>query len=439
MDYINIDDVARYFSDNEEIIVKVDRGSCDVNDILSNIYSTNSIIPEINASLSGLQKVSEKPLLEDTGENSFSGLGDAIDNLFNYYKKEATTLLAAIKYYETKLEEYDGGTIPSFNQFVDNATDEELNDLMSKVASIDKEGINFLSAFKTKNDVLYDPEDPMLNNMIETSPLGLTSLGLHKLMKSIYGLSAIETSSKAIQNIAWTNMTVGSAVILGLATYGYDYLTDEGEFTDLDELRRKLRAGSAAAKSAIWGIVYKTAASGPIAFAASVAAGFLFDKISDLIVGDNIIDKFTDEEGNVYEIPSNGNGKEGTYDVMLERMENKRFTINGEDYSETNYKKILYDDFAEMERMSGNSDYTGINAMYTNPDMMIEEFKKVLSIVETAQNPEDAKQLFYSTIHDSSYSWGHNMEEILLYLQDEYDFKIEEYYTYKTEGSISRC
>ncbi len=280
---------------------------------------------------------------------------------------------------------------------------------------------------------------------------GIVGNGAAYLAKKGY-----ELIKPGLPPIEWVNTLVGTGAVIAWTAYK-DWAEDKGEWTGLDTTRTIVDCAKAGTifwvSSAVGGAI-----GGPLGAAAAVMVAvpldYMFNAARDIIVGDNIIDTIyysvvTDKNGNiidyiihdepnpdsyVYEVPRNGNGKDGTFDVIRESY---RDTYNETIYSSKygvisigDYKDMMYADWTDPVLAYGNR-YDGIDedaeAAFNS---LLEEFTS-----QEITSKEEADEWFEQRLSFGNEYYGSDAWVAYEELMQQSLFDVWEYYKYKTTGS----
>ena len=409
IDSVHIEDWKKFLSNNDEVEDSLNRCCSNVADMIANINSINAKTTSINSALSTLKTVSV-PSIDDG-----SKLLSLINDFSNYFKQKSIKIVSGINYAELAIDAYNNET----------EVDEEAKDLFQKILQETADsniywivneslkttafsGIGFLMAYGT------DAYNEGGNYVVGDGATKLFELG----NKKIFNISDPKI---------WVNTAVGASVVALFTGLQY-YYNDKGIMTDKDKLRLGLEAGSAALSYAEWTLIAGTVGGIPGVVAAAALAfptTYVLGKAKDYIVGDNIIDEF---DG--YEVPRNGNGKNGTWDALLDMYSGKQreYYVGQDAYSEKDYKDKLYNDWDDLVFKDSGQHLSEIYSLYGKDNEFEELIDKVISI----KDPKEACRYFDNyIINEASY----DTKEKYIFLCNYYDFDIEEALKYREKNN----
>ncbi len=346
---INIESLESFRESNLEIKVNLNSICSEMNDMLSYAATMEYNVGLVEGLLSGCGV-------------SLGDISVAVSN-FKSLTNDISTELAQLAYkimgslpiFESKIEDYSKGT-GEYDMGVFDGIDLELNDGLGVVSSVIDEiennqifsGIGFLLNCAS---FILDPQGSAEDYAGEKATNGLWAFIRGHYSKSIASGAAVPT---------WFNAGVGAIVAIGFTSLDA-WLGDEGNWTEKDTERllwdiastgtsvaasTLVAAGTAALLSKAGGTI--GAAAGPIGAGigalVGLGVGWLIDTLGANSVGDDVIDRYIviknadgteqiieysddlSEEilsrGVIYEVPANGNGQNGTYDVMVSRFSN---------------------------------------------------------------------------------------------------------------------
>lgn len=412
---LTIESMPGFVDDQEEVYKLLDRGA---NDILEMKDIDNSIQQKLEDMMSNLSKLKHCSIgkFDNSIGNDYS---KKVEELKKVYSEKAAKIVATSQITIELIEAYNEGKDVSIDV---NEILKSLSDLgvfwVAKAVTEGRPGLYGLASLMAyKTDEMYD--DSLFI-------VGDGTVEIVELLKSDPAMAGVfkGTSDIGIGTIA--------VAIYSIVT-NYQRLHDEGEFTRKDGMRLVGEVSSDAVAYYSWSkvadIVAKEiggAAGGPVG--ALVATGVSFvttstiGAVKDYATGDIVIHTI-DRAGRTYEVPRNGSGESGTYDVQLGNYTklNPNRTIDGKRYSETNYKNILYDNWEDVYK----------NARTTYGDNTVKKFNKSLEKLKNIDNPQEAEAYMETIENNFSHAPQSMYDTVGLYDQLEAtDFDLHEYYNY---------
>ena len=410
IDNIDIDSWKKFVANNESIEKSLDVCCSNIADMIANVTTVNATVSEVNAALGKLKTV-PPPSVPSAEE-----LQSEINEIDNYMKEKAILIVAGCSYAEAAIEAYSKGT----------DVDQETKDLFAKIMS----GVFDTGLYWIISSVLENRGFKAASFILGYGTDAAHDGGDFVVGDAAAKLFKIHAAKIDIKpgDLIWKNAAVGAAVVW-FFTLAKDRITDKGEWTDDDIKRAGLDALFSGLSYAEWSIIVGLLSPpGAVAVSAvAVAAIFaiptaaIFKTIKDRATHDNIIHTF-ERDGNPYEIPDNGSGKDGTFDVWIDI-----FGSNGKEYhignrlcSEHEYKDKMYGDlenfiYEDTGKKFGEMNEFGYGKI----------FQKALDIMSECDTYEEGIDAFYAYYSENSY--GDNMDLILV---NEYGFNFEEYYNY---------
>jgi len=419
LDNINIKDWQTFLDNNEEIERALDRCCSNVADMIANSNSLSTVVPTINSELGKLKKVSVSSIPEPTD------LFNETNALNTYLQEKSIKVVCGLSYAELMIDAYNKG----------EEVDPEVTDAFSKIMKgLADSNVYWLVYELTKGKGL----EALGFTLAYGNDAGFEG-GNFVVGDGFWALFGKNLTSVVKADIPpyWINACTGAIVVAGFSMIK-DWLTDEGKWDSKDTERLFANAGAAGLAYAEWTII-AGAIGGPlgiiVAGLAAIPTSILLGDVADWLVGDNIIDEFTliDENGveHTYKVPKNGNGKDGTWDVMLERFNrniNNRYLINGEPVSARYYNDLLYSDWEKLVL-----DDTGIvPGDWTSPYWANEEFNGALQAMLEYDNFDDALEAFWEYADNTMYSC--DVDILLSELASNYGFRLEEWYNINHGG-----
>lgn len=391
-----------------------------INDYVEYIASCATIsklVIEANDNLYGLTNVSCRKVYEDA---SIINNIHEIANKLETKTQELVTYLATVKEYKRIMN--SGG-----NQNLQN-------DLFKMMQS------NDIISFMADNNVFWIVES-LLN---ETGVAALSFIG--SLMA--YGTDATNEGGKfvvdgVVKKVFSQEMIWGAAAAAMLAAIQAVYF-DEGKFTARDGARMGLDMLEGFILVGEWSVITNAVAAGisaaelgaiagPIGVVVASAAGVLtslfLDTVFTPLTGDNVIHTAIAEDGTEIPIYANGNGKNGTYDVLLERaskLDQETFNYNDREYSYTNYKTMIYDNpEIAVDACNENKNIFAATADENAANTLYES-------IASCSSAEEAQMYFDYHLYNST---DYSLTNTCIALNNK-GFDPAEYYTYVTTGSL---
>ena len=413
---VNIDSWKTFVANNESIEKALDICCSNIADMIANINTIDVSVPEVNGALGKLKTV-PSPYI-----TSAKGMKTDINTISDYMKEKALIIVVGSCYAEEAIKAYNNGT----------DIDSEVSNLFLQVIkkSIIDTGLYWVVSEFLAQKGLGASSFILGYGTDATEDGGNFVVG--DAAKKLFGSMIEEAYSLTPKQMVWVNVGVGTAIVIAF-TFTKDLLTDKGDIT-LDDLKRAgLDAAFAGLSYAEWSWVYGALvlAGTPGVLAVSAAAilaiptTMLFDAWKDRINHDNIIHTFTrDGRETPYEIPANGTGEDGTFDVLIDVMGNgnKEYHIGDRLCSEHEYKDKMYtniEDFLYEDTGKKNGEvggFYGIDIMQNALDAMVE--------CDTFEEGLDA---YYEYYQDHCEFVDHTLANTLV---SEYGFNFEEYYNY---------
>ncbi len=411
---IAIDDWESFLQSHEEVENVLNACAEHIANMVANINTVKSMAEGVNNSLSGLIHTSSIPRID-------SGLRlEIITNKFvDYFTSRSFKIITCMTYMENVLKAYNEGREidpeekSTFEKIINGAMDAGFFWILSEALANcpNLKALSFLGAYT--RDACHDGANFVFGDLAKN--------GSEQVMK--WFNTDIHPLEKA-NPWGWINTTIGSVVVVGWA-YFREKMNDKGEITELDKKRWGWTAAFAGLSYAEWVTIsgaIGNAIAGPLggAVGAAVASlvaiptSILFNKIVDRIVGDDIIDTF-DFNGVPIEVPRNGNGKNGTFDVITEN----------------------YNDLAERSNMYYDIDQYLINKLGDDLDdyyrwgfdkSTIERFKEIITKAVEFDNYDDAYWYYMQEMGYLDYDVPPDLDDLEYLLNLGYGFNLEEYY-----------
>ncbi len=413
MSELEIEDFKKFVANHKEIERMLDRSAYDLSDIVvdASLYSEKQ--DDINDKLGSLKKVTVSSKLSGGKD-----LSDKLSNLVDNYNASAANLIFVLEVSEKKIMAYNNGedvdesVMNMFNQVMKGAADTNVFWIVNELTSRNEAlaSLGFLMAYGTDSN--YEDANFVVGDTTKAVAEGLWPVLLEESKKRPFKHAAVGA---------------GAVMIL---TGAQDVALDEGEMAVLDYARTGFDVVGAGANYANWVLVSSAVGGVPgilLASASTMAVAPMIDQFRDKAVGDNIIHTFTyDEDGKEYEVPKNGNGKDGTHDVLFERYaeaNNDSHTLNKQTYTDYNYKSLLYRDWEEL--------LPGGRCVYG--DAAADQFNSYLQKIKESDDPsivqECEKQLESRSVENMI-----NDTNMLYNVLKQEDFNLQEYYDYYHGG-----
>lgn len=407
---IDIENWQRFLDNNEEIESALNTCCSNIADMIANCTSVDSMVPGVNAALGSLKKVSAPTL------NAATDLVNKINEMNDYMKQKAIIILAGISYAELAVEAFNKGeTVDSeavalFKQIIQGVADSNIYWMLYEgLKSTRFGGLAFCLVYGT--DLVQEGG----NFVVGDSALALFQKGMSKFYK--------------IDKLpVWVNATVGAAVVAGF-TAAVDYFSDKGEMTQLDWERLGLDSLFAGLSYGEWVLLASSLGGGLpgviVAGLVAIPTSMLFDAITDAIIGDNIIHTF-ERNGKTYEVPANGNGEDGTFDVIIDKYCSGmgEYYIGGKLCSEREYKERMYYDLEQFLFDDTGEKYGEISSTFFAGEVL----QKALDELAKADSFEAGMDAFYAYLDSDMLGVDADIMSNVLVAQ--YGFRFEEYYTY---------
>lgn len=389
----------------------------DYVEYIASCATISELVIEANDNISGVTHVSCSKVDEDSSIlNNVHEIADKIEAK----TQELVVYLASVKEYK---------------HIMDTGGDQSALD---KVLAMMRS--NNIISFMADNNGFW-----IVESLLKVSGVaGLSFIG--SLMS--YGTDATNEGGSfvvdgVVQNVFNKSMIWGAGAAAVFIAFK-DIYFDEGNFTARDGARMGLDTLEGFALVGEWSLITNAVATGAtfgelgclggpvgvvVASVAGVVTSLLLDTVFSSLVGDNVVYTAIAEDGTEIPIYANGNGKNGTYDVLIERVNKyskETFNYNDREYSYTNYKTMIYDnpeiavDVCNQDRnfFSASADESSINSLYEK--------------IASCSSAEEAQRLFDSYAYDSGDPLLTNTCRAL----NVKGFDPTEYYIYANTGSI---
>ena len=438
---IEIKSWRKFRNRNKDIANELEYAASDISAIDGNVTEINSRITDINNnSFSNLRKVkSNANLLID--ERSYQSIERQFNTLIEGFQEQAGKVLGALAIAEEEI----GG-------YISNEEANSLFDILYKGYDKTAKVANITGVFWIASYILKDRNNPALawvanffGNRADAHQGG--TYGSSKLIENFllkrFDIGSIPGAEEAYKN--FLSKGVGAELAL-VQTIVMTQMHDKGEWNNYDESRAVINGVKNAANYIAWdalaGYIGESIGGtfgGPIGYgvASTAIAGLevVEEKVVSEITGDVVVDQYKRKNSitgkeDTYVIHKNGGGKDGTYDIYKEAVQEslpKRYKIDGKEYTETNYKKEIYKDWTK----------TGV---INNEDKEVKEYYKkgmdeVLKKVKNAQNLTEAKKIVQKEIYLADTKGHEELNKITRDLEIN-GFDFSEYYIYQNRERI---
>ena len=409
---IRIEDFNEFIKDKEEVRTLLDRGANDINELSVNVKYIDDNLKTVKERLNSLKNVK----VDTSAISSLNNLNSTIENLNNDYTEKMGRIVFGQEMAVILIETYNTGKYSSEKIF------SEYSNVMQTVSDTTVFWITNGIIKSQQYDGLFKMWNDKATNMVKDS-----NIPTEKIMQTMLQDTGMKRLTKTLLE------TFPGSLVVGLYEAGKGYVLDQGDVLPKDSQRIVITSITTAANYFAYNYISENIAAsiggsvgGPVGVAVAIGATFAIRKVSnytkDQITGDIIVDSFKSADGKEYSIPRNGSGKNGTYDVILENYQKvkKKKKIDGVEYSESNYKKILYNDFENVAK--------GSRSLYGDE---VDLFKKDLETLKSIDNVTEAKE--YISNMQNKYSTEsrrtNEMQDLYPTLQ-KFDFDLEEYYKY---------
>lgn len=442
---IKVNSMERFKSDNDELELWISKAVEYASNISKNSFSAIATLGDIDSKLNGLQKVS----LSTKWKLTFYDVSveEYTKRLSENTASSLTKCYSGFKYAELLIEAYNNGgeLIPELQQEMEDMksiyqTIVDANGLWITTSCLEKlsDKIPLLGtfyilskAYTYGDDVFNEGGDffvgdnmtSFIQNIFEKTGSKYASKITEKEYSQLFVSATKLGSGTAL--VALYELLIGSQIRMA---------NDEGDYTYEDSLRNNLQGVESVVTFAEWAAITELCAaagisSGPagvIAALVAIPSVMIFDSIIDEITGDKIVSSYSlDENGNVisgddYNVPANGNGEKGTYDVILSRIKNSNEQNRTRNYDDVYLDWYSYGNYYNGERMN-----------ITRDEIII--FDDALDCVRNASTEHEAAMIWDKITHyemdvNSTYSDSvqhDSIEHVVNYLNclDENDSK----------------
>ena len=411
---IDIDDWQK-FVDNNEIIEDALNSCCsNIADMIANISSINASVPGINEELGKLKTVKGPSVPScDTSQN-------IIDSINEYMKDKALIIVSSISYAELAVKGFniDEETDALFDQILQGIADANVYWIVNSLLQERLPAVGFILAYGT--DIGQEG--------------GHFAVGDAAMTLFRIGTSEFEIIKKYPKIAEWANVAVGSLAVVGITALS-DVINDPGEWTHDDWKRLGIDITGSALSYAEW-VIIAGALEGPVgvvvAAAFAVPTAMLINEISGTITGDKVIHTIEREGRAPIDVPINGSGKEGTFDVIIEKYSviNKKYMIGDRPYSEREYKNTMYEDVDSFIESDPGLKNGALGEKKTR-----EVFEGALYAMLKCDTYEEGLDAYYAYFDKCMLENGNDYgaEALGRALVNQYDFDFEEYYNYNHE------
>ena len=421
IDDINIDQWSRFLSNNDAIERKLDTCCSNVDDIVANVNTIIGTIPSVNSELSKLQTVHVNSL--PALDYLLNDINSVVENL----KHKAAVIVGGLHYSELAIEALNKGETPDqsakdlFNSILDFTSDNNLYWLLYEVSRNTKfEALGFLFAYGT--DIPFDDGHFVV---------GDGAKHLFKLATDIWFEDYLPT--------AWTNLSVGTAAVV-LFSAALEIVRHKGDWDTKDYELVIAKAVESGLSYAEWVYITEIALAGAgvggvvVAALLAVPTSMLWNIINDFITGENVVYTF-ERNGIEYKITSNGDGPDGTFDVITSEYRNsiRDFYIGDRLCSETEYKERLYTDLENFIYEDTGQKFGEIGDFIAGKTFV--EALNVMAEYDTFEEGYDA----YCKYLENDVMYGVDADVLSTLLIIDYGFDFQECYNllrkYKKDGA----
>ena len=353
IDKIQISDWQQFQTNNQTILQKADDFCTTVSDMIANTKAIPELISSANGKLANLKHVSVSQITE------YDNIKTKVNNIQNSLQDKSFKIVVGVAYSEKVIDAYQKGegidlTLKSAaSQLLNDVTDSNLCWIAYEYLRTSQskfKGLGFLMAYGTDkvyeggNFVWGDSSAAMAEYAIE----GMFGININDMY----------VTKEALGNITWKHVTGTSVVMLYVATTEAKDLANKGDFTATDMKRvgydTLVSGGGYLAWSSITASIEGIPGVG-IASIVGVEIVTLANFGREIFIGDNVVHSYertiTDSNGKeyvkTYNVYKNGNGEDGTYDVILDnyRSEYKQYNLGNRNVSEAEYKANVYEDY----------------------------------------------------------------------------------------------
>lgn len=407
----NIFNIPENFDGNCEVaLTTLNQCVTDYIEYIASCATAAEMIAQANINISGVTHVSCRTVDEDSSIlTNVHTIADKIETK----AQELSIYLASVKEYKHLM---DTGGDPS-----------AIEALVGMLQS------NKIISFMADNNLIWVIDEAL----IMTKVAGLSALGT--LLS--YGTDASNEGGSfvvdgVVQNVFNKSMLWGAGAAAVFIAFK-DIYFDEGNFTVLDAQRTVLDSLEGAVLVGEWSIITNAVSAGMlfgelgclggpigavVAGIAGVITSIALDTVFSWITGDNVVYTATTEDGREIPIYANGNGRNGTYDVLLEKSD-----IYGREYSNTNYKQMIYEN-PEIEADAWNSQRHWYQASKTTDGV-----QQLYDMLANCNSADEAKVVYENIMY--GYQGDPVLSNTCVSLNGA-GFDPEEYYNYATTGSI---
>lgn len=342
--------------------LEMDRISCDAQSILSNVQSE---VENVSNALNLLNAVSSKYRPDGMARLEINDhyLGWAKDIASQMQIKVGAVCLYIIAAKNRTSDFTSNDAAVLVNAILQKTVDFDLYWIIAeavKKTCPELSGIASLFAYGTD---LTNADGIFLAGDYVGQPVG-------HLVERIFGKVKLNAEDLTLGGLS------GGMAAAGLFVMSVDVITDRGEFTNKDKLRTGLDVGGAALCYGEWVLVAAAAGGGVPGVVAATLVGIptsmIFSAMKDGITGDETIYTYKyqvfNEDGSPalnkkgkpefksIDIPANGNGKNGTWDCLVQESDEKFkenvYTIDGVKYSTSSVNSVLYNRDVAVDLLS---------------------------------------------------------------------------------------
>ena len=335
-DQITVKSMETFASDNIEYNNQATEAIVYAGTVSIGTENVNNTLEEIKTNLKKLKKVKLSKIEKLTDKATYTEKYSK--NLLSNTSYALTKSVLGFKYAELLFKKYDQGNLTAeeeeelgtFESFFQTFNDTNGFWITSSVAELLAECFPALGALVilTKGMAYTGDASEGSDFIVGDS---FKTFG-EKLLEKAAGSPSTDLVEKSVFKSALNNFLKYGSGTAAVAIFEFTlgniirYENDEGDWTALDEERMYLSAGKGVLSYVTWNATtdicvacgMSTGGAGLVAAGVAIYCSLLFDSIKDYITGDEIVE-YTKVGENLYPIPANGNGENGTYDVILEK------------------------------------------------------------------------------------------------------------------------
>lgn len=335
-DQITVSSMELFDSENKAMQTQAEKAIEYATALYYGIKTVNEQLHDIADNLTKLKKVKVNQDRKITVGSVNTGRNSTY--LFKNMPNTLTENIIGFEYAELLFKKYDGGynltadeeaELDAFSSFFQNFNDYNGFWVTESIAEIIASKFPALGAMVlVTKSMAYATDVGEGGDFIVGDGCKYLAQKLYeKAGSKLTELIPSETFNAALGNfIKYGSGTAAVAIFEVLLGNAIRKATDSGDWTYLDQERSNLDATGAIINYAMWNgttdiLVACGASTGPAGIAAagiSLYYSMVFDCLKDCITGDEIVE-YCKIGNNFCPIPANGNGKNGTYDVILEQ------------------------------------------------------------------------------------------------------------------------